>query len=77
MLALTLRMLRLLEDERGLREESERQAPTTSACSLRSRSAARCIEQIARLQETMSHRTPLQEVLDAIAAGAATCWAPR
>jgi diguanylate cyclase (GGDEF)-like protein len=69
-LALTLRMLHLLEDERGLREQSERQAADNARLldSLEERRALH--EQIARLQETMSHRTPLQEVLDAIADGA-------
>ncbi|MEA2256356.1 MAG: hypothetical protein QOG35_2401, partial [Solirubrobacteraceae bacterium] len=69
-LALTLRMLHLLEDERGLREESERQAADNARllASLEERRALHA--QIARLQETMSHRTPLQEVLDAIVGGA-------
>ena len=69
-LALTLRMLGLLEDERALRAESERQAADNARllASLEERRALH--EQIARLQETMSHRTPLQEVLDAIVNGA-------
>jgi diguanylate cyclase (GGDEF)-like protein len=69
-LSLTLRMLHLLADERGLRSESERQA-ADNARLLASLEERRLLhEQIAKLQETMSHRTPLQEVLDAIADGA-------
>ncbi|MEA2141987.1 MAG: hypothetical protein QOI64_417 [Solirubrobacteraceae bacterium] len=69
-LALTLRMLHLLEDERGLREDSERQAADNARllASLEERRALHA--QIAKLQETMSHKTPLQEVLDAIVGGA-------
>ena len=69
-LALTLRMLGLLEEERSLRERSERQA-ADNAQLIESLEERRVLhEQLARLQETMSHRTPLQEVLDAIGNGA-------
>src|SRR5919197_4214541 len=56
-LTLTLRHLRMLEQERRLRAElQERQ---------------RLLEQLSRLQRAIANRAPLQEILDAITAGAA------
>ena len=64
-LTLTLRMLRLLEEERALRARSERQ-PADNARLLASLEERRTLlEQLAKLQQTMSHRAPLQEVLAA------------
>ena len=69
-LALTLRMLGILEEERELREQSDRHA-ADNARLLASLEERRLLhEQLAKLQGTMSHRTPLQEVLDAIVEGA-------
>ena len=69
-LALTLRMLGLLEEERDLREQSERHAADNAQLVSSLEEQRLLHEQLAKLQETMSHRTPLQEVLDAIVNGA-------
>src|SRR5919112_2391003 len=68
-LTLTLRMLRLLEEERALRERSERQAADNARLLASLEERRVLLEQLAKLQQTMSHRAPLQEVLDAITAG--------
>jgi diguanylate cyclase (GGDEF)-like protein len=56
-LTLTLRQLRMLAEERRLRAElQERQ---------------RLLEQLSKLQRAIANRAPLQEILDAVTAGAA------
>jgi diguanylate cyclase (GGDEF)-like protein len=68
-LTLTLQMLRLLEDERALREESDRHAADNARLLASLEQRRSLLEELARLQRSMSHRTRLQEVLDAIAEG--------
>ena len=63
-LALSLRMLRLLEAERLAREASE--AKTEEIVERQ-----RLLEGLAGVQRLITHRAPLQEVLDAITAGVA------
>jgi diguanylate cyclase (GGDEF)-like protein len=69
-LSLTRLLLRGLEDERALREESERQADENIRLlkSLAERQAL--LERLSRIQRSIVHRAALDEVLDAIVAGA-------
>jgi diguanylate cyclase (GGDEF)-like protein len=68
-LTLTLQMLRLFEDERALREESDRQAADNARLLASLEQRRNLLDELARLQHSMSHRRRLQEVLDAIAHG--------
>jgi diguanylate cyclase (GGDEF)-like protein len=55
-LSLTLRMLRLIDEERSLRAETQQRR--------------RLLDQLERLQDSISRRAPLQEVLDTVVDGA-------
>ena len=70
-LSLTLRMLRTLADERTARERSDLQAAENArlVASLQERQAL--FERLFRIQRSISHRAPINEVLDAITEGAA------
>ena len=70
-LSLVLHMLGVLEDERALRRESDRHADENArlVASLQERQAL--IERLFKIQRSISHRAPIQEVLDAITEGAA------
>lgn len=70
-LCLALRMLRTLEAERAAREKSDRQAEENAQllASLQDRQAL--LESLFRIQRSISHRAPVQTVLDAITEGAA------
>jgi diguanylate cyclase (GGDEF)-like protein len=69
-LALTLRMLRLLERERSSRQASEAQAEENAwlLSSLQERQAL--LERLFRIQRSISHRAPIDVVLAAITEGA-------
>lgn len=69
-LAQSLRMLRALADERALRERTERQSAERAALVTLLTERQRLLERLGRIQRSISHRAPLQEVLDAITAGA-------
>jgi signal transduction histidine kinase len=69
-LSQSLRMLRLLADERALRERSERQSAERAALVTLLTERQRLLERLGRIQRSISHRAPLQEVLDAITHGA-------
>lgn len=70
-LVLTNKMVRTIENERSLREQSEghKREIETLLASLVERQ--QLLERLSRIQSSISHRKPLQEVLDAIAQGAA------
>jgi hypothetical protein len=70
-LNLTLDMLQILTNERDLHERTQRQAEenTTLLRSLEERQAL--LEKLSLIQRSISHRAPLDEVLDAITVGAA------
>jgi signal transduction histidine kinase len=68
-LAQTLRMLRALVEERALRERSERQSAERAALVSLLTERQRLLERLGRIQRSISHRAPLQEVLDAITSG--------
>ena len=70
-LTLTLRVLRLLEDERALREETQRQADNNARLLASLEERRGLLEQLSKIQRSISHRTRLQDVLDAIAEGGA------
>jgi diguanylate cyclase (GGDEF)-like protein len=70
-LSLTLRLLRLVEDERGLREESERHAAENARLLGSLQERQRLLEELSRLQRCISHRTPLETVLETVVEGAA------
>jgi diguanylate cyclase (GGDEF)-like protein len=69
-LSLSLQMLRTLEAERGARARIERQSEENTALltSLQERQAL--LERLFRIQRSISHRAPIDEVLDAITEGA-------
>jgi signal transduction histidine kinase len=69
-LSQTLRMLRLLAEERTLRERSERERDERAALVSLLTERQRLLERLGRIQRSISHRAPLQEVLDAITLGA-------
>ena len=70
-LTLTRKLLRGLDEERALREESERQAAENVRLleSLEERQAL--LERLSRIQRSIVHRAALDEVLDAIVVGRA------
>ncbi len=69
-LSQTLRMLRALAEERALRERTERQSAERAALVTLLTERQRLLERLGRIQRSISHRAPLQEVLDAITHGA-------
>ncbi|HEU0132939.1 MAG TPA: GAF domain-containing protein [Mycobacteriales bacterium] len=69
-LSQSLRMLRALADERALREKSERESQERAALVTLLTERQRLLERLGRIQRSISHRAPLQEVLDAITQGA-------
>ncbi|HEX2699113.1 MAG TPA: EAL domain-containing protein [Acidimicrobiales bacterium] len=70
-LSLTLRMLRTLEAERASREESERQAEENAGLLASLQERQNLLERLFRIQQSISHRAPIADVLDAITDGAA------
>jgi len=69
-LALTLQLLRVLGDERTLREQSERQAAEKARLLASLQERQQLLEQLSRLQRCISERTPLDRVLAAVVDGA-------
>jgi diguanylate cyclase (GGDEF)-like protein len=69
-LTLTLRNLRLLENERALRSDSERQASENARLLDQLRERQVLLERLAHLQRQIVDRTPVQEVLEAVVEGA-------
>jgi signal transduction histidine kinase len=69
-LSQSLRMLRALAEERALRERSERESEERAALVVLLTERQRLLERLGRIQRSISHRAPLQEVLDAITQGA-------
>jgi len=69
-LSQSLRMLRVLAGERALRERSERQSAERAALVTLLTERQKLLERLGRIQRSISHRAPLQEVLDAITHGA-------
>jgi signal transduction histidine kinase len=69
-LAQQVRMLRALAEERALRERSERQSAERAGFVSLLTERQRLLERLGRIQRSISHRAPLQEVLDAITLGA-------
>jgi hypothetical protein len=70
MLALTVRLLRVVEAERGLRELSERQGAENARLLESLAERQRLLERLSKIQNSIVSRRDLQEVLDAIVAGA-------
>lgn len=65
-----LRTLGLLARERSLRERSERERDERASLVSLLTERQRLLERLGRIQRSISHRAPLQEVLDAITLGA-------
>jgi diguanylate cyclase (GGDEF)-like protein len=71
-LALTLRLLRLLERERAARHASERQAEENAWLLASLQERQQLLERLFRIQRSISHRAPIDVVLAAITDGAST-----
>jgi diguanylate cyclase (GGDEF)-like protein len=71
-LTLTLQLLRVLGDERTLREQSERQAAEKARLLVSLQERQQLLEQLSELQRCISERTPLDRVLAAVVDGART-----
>ncbi|HVE97826.1 MAG TPA: GAF domain-containing sensor histidine kinase [Mycobacteriales bacterium] len=69
-LSQSLRFLRTLEAERTMRAESDRQTAEKEVLLASLTERQRLLERLARIQRSISHGTPLQEVFDAITSGA-------
>jgi diguanylate cyclase (GGDEF)-like protein len=69
-LTLTLELLRLLGEERTLREEGERQAAEKARLLVSLQERQQLLEQLSQLQRCISERTPLDRVLAAVVDGA-------
>jgi signal transduction histidine kinase len=65
-----LRTLRTVEGERALRVTSERQAHENARLLASLQERQELLERLTRIQRSISHRAPLQEVLDAVTTGA-------
>jgi len=70
MLALTLRLLRLVAAERALRELGERQGAENARLLDSLAERQRLLERLSKIQSSIVSRRELEEVLDAIVAGA-------
>jgi signal transduction histidine kinase len=68
--ALALRMARAAREERALREESERQSEERAALLTSLAERSRLLERLLRIQRSISHQAPPEEIFDAITAGA-------
>ncbi|HEV7888810.1 MAG TPA: sensor domain-containing diguanylate cyclase, partial [Acidimicrobiales bacterium] len=69
-LALTLRLLRLLERERASRQATERQAEENAWLLTTLQERQELLERLFRIQRSISHRAPIDGVLAAITDGA-------
>ncbi|MBA3620149.1 MAG: sensor domain-containing diguanylate cyclase, partial [Acidothermales bacterium] len=70
-LGLAIRSLRVLEAERTLRQDSERQAAENAGLLSSLRDRQELLERLTRIQRSIAARAPLEDVLEAIVAGAA------
>ncbi|HZQ26831.1 MAG TPA: diguanylate cyclase [Acidimicrobiales bacterium] len=70
-LGLTLNLHRLVDQERGLRTESEEQAHERAQLLHVLGERQALLERLFKIQRSISHRAPIESVLDAITAGAA------
>jgi diguanylate cyclase (GGDEF)-like protein len=69
-LAMTVRLLRVVEAERGLRELSERQSDENARLAESLAERQRLLERLSKIQNSIVSRRDLQEVLDGIVSGA-------
>ena len=69
-LSMTMRTLRMLEKERGLREEGEQRAAENARLLALLQERQALLERLSKIQVSISRRAPLPEVLDTIVAGA-------
>ena len=69
-LSMTLRTLRMLDKERGLRAEGEERAAENARLITLLQERHTLLERLSKIQMSISRRAPLPEVLDAIVAGA-------
>jgi diguanylate cyclase (GGDEF)-like protein len=69
-LSMTLRTLRMLEEERSLRAESEVRTQENVQLLLLLQQRQTVLEQLSKIQVSISQRAPLPEVLDAVVEGA-------
>ena len=76
-LTLTVRLLRVVEAERTLRELSDEQARENEHLVESLAERQRLLERLSKIQRSIVSRRDLTEVLDAIVAGARTCSATR
>jgi diguanylate cyclase (GGDEF)-like protein len=70
-LGLTLHLHRLVDQERGLRTESQEQAQERAQLLQVLGERQALLERLFKIQRSISHRAPIESVLDAITAGAA------
>ncbi|HEX2039798.1 MAG TPA: EAL domain-containing protein [Acidimicrobiales bacterium] len=70
-LGLTVEMLRVVDRERALRQESEAQADENAHLLAGLQERQHLLEQLFKIQRSISHRAPIDGVLDAITQGAA------
>nr|MDQ3757682.1 EAL domain-containing protein [Actinomycetota bacterium] len=70
-LGLTVEMLRVVERERALRQESETQADENARLLAGLQERQHLLERLFKIQRSISHRAPIDGVLDAITQGAA------
>ncbi|MBV8527625.1 MAG: EAL domain-containing protein [Candidatus Dormibacteraeota bacterium] len=69
-LSMTMRTLRMLEKERGLREEGEQRVAENARLLTLLQERQALLERLSKIQVSISRRAPLPEVLDTIVAGA-------
>ena len=69
-LSMTLRTLRMLEQERSLRAEVEARAQENLRLLLMVQERQTALERLSKIRESISRRAPLPEVLDAVVEGA-------
>ena len=70
-LGLTVETLRVVERERALRQDSEAQAEENARLLVSLRERQNLLERLFKIQRSISHRAPIEGVLDAITEGAA------
>jgi diguanylate cyclase (GGDEF)-like protein len=70
-LGLTVEMLRVVERERALRQDSESQAEENARLLASLQERQNLFERLFKIQRSISHRAPIQGVLDAVTEGAA------
>ena len=70
-IGLTVEMLRVVERERALRQETESQVDENARLVVGLQERQNLLERLFTIQRSISHRAPIQSVLDAITEGAA------